>query len=83
MDKIVIRGHFDNNPVAPAIFNPAYDCIRETINWSSNIAFGPLGYALAPSGTVHLWLQSQAPRASSDNSEQTIIVNVRARVSLY
>ncbi|MCK5833092.1 exo-alpha-sialidase [bacterium] len=83
MDKIVLRAHLCNDPVAPALFHPAYDCIRETINWATEYYFGPLGYELIPYEINNLWLQAQMPRASSSYAEQIMIIRVTARVTLY
>jgi len=83
-DKIVFRGHFSNMPVPPATFHPAYDCIRETINWSTEHFFGPLGYNVTPGDGMNLWLQTHTPRVSSISMvEQVLIIRVSARVTLY
>ncbi len=83
INRAVVRGHFNLDPVAPAIFSLVWDCVKETNTWATELYFGPLGWAVPPETHQKLWLQLETPIASSDYTEQTLILRVQARISLY
>ncbi|HDG68726.1 MAG TPA: hypothetical protein ENG11_06230 [candidate division Zixibacteria bacterium] len=79
----VLRAEFDQNSLPPVSFQPAYDYVKTTIQWSDSRFFGPMGYYVAPGEWLHLWLQFITPTGTFDYSRQTIILRVWARPTIY
>jgi len=79
----VLRAEFDQNPTPPYPFNPSYDYVKNSIEWSTEDIFGPMGFNNPPGIPLNLWLQFNAPTSTYDYTRQTIILQVVARPTIY
>jgi len=83
VDRVVLRTHMSLDPFPPAVFNPVMDCVKEMNTWCTPTLFGTHGWYVEPEDAQKIWLQMHTPLASSDLTEQTLILRVMARISLF
>lgn len=81
--KYVLRARFTDEPIPPVVYDMSRDYISDIVKWASPVFYGGMGNDFNLSDERFLWLQFIAPNNSEIWGDNTIVIELSARVNLW
>lgn len=81
-DIFAMRARFTREESPPSLYHALFDFVSGEIIWANSINYGTNGKDVNPMNSRYLWFQFTAPTISTSFGDNTIHVDLLARINL-